>query len=70
MDTNDAVEAAVAFAGAAIVPVHHSGWAHFSQSQEDIRKTFEVLRIAERLRPVTPGRTLVLVPEAPPGFGR
>lgn len=62
MDTNDAVEAAAAFPGAAIVPVHHAGWAHFSQSQEDLQKTFEVVRMADRLRPVSPGRSLVITP--------
>jgi L-ascorbate metabolism protein UlaG (beta-lactamase superfamily) len=60
MDTNDAVEAAVAFPDAAIVPVHHSGWAHFSQSQDDLVRTFEVVKLAERLRPVVPGRRIVI----------
>lgn len=55
MDTNDAVEAAAAFPRAAIVPVHHAGWAHFSQSQEDLVRTFNAVGIADRLRPVTPG---------------
>jgi len=55
MDTNDAVEAAAAFPRATIVPVHHAGWKHFSQSQEDLVQTFTTLGIAERLRPVTPG---------------
>jgi L-ascorbate metabolism protein UlaG (beta-lactamase superfamily) len=61
MDTNDAVEAAAAFPGAAIVPVHHSGWAHFSQSQDDLSKTFEVVRMSDRLRPVSPGGTIVVL---------
>lgn len=55
MDTNDAVEAAAAFPRAAVVPVHHAGWAHFSQSQEDLERTFAALGLADRLRPVTPG---------------
>ncbi|MBZ0089060.1 MAG: MBL fold metallo-hydrolase, partial [Thermoanaerobaculia bacterium] len=55
MDTNDAVEAAAAFPNAAVVPVHHAGWAHFSQSQEDLERTFAALGLADRLRPVTPG---------------
>jgi L-ascorbate metabolism protein UlaG (beta-lactamase superfamily) len=55
MDTNDAVEAAVSFPGAAIVPIHHAGWAHFSQSQDDLIKTFAVVGLQNRLRPVTPG---------------
>ncbi len=60
MDTNDAVEAAIAFPHAVIVPVHHSGWAHFSQSQSDLVKTFATLGLQDRLRPVAPAaRTTV-----------
>jgi len=55
MDTNDAVETAAAFPRATIVPVHHAGWRHFSQSQEDLVQTFTTLGMAERLRTVTPG---------------
>jgi L-ascorbate metabolism protein UlaG (beta-lactamase superfamily) len=53
MSTNDAVEAAQAFPDALIVPVHHDGWAHFTQSQDDLAKTFQALGMAERLRRVT-----------------
>ena len=60
MNANDAVETAAAFPRAAIVPVHHSGWAHFSQSQDDLIQTFEVLKIADRLRPVSPSGTIVI----------
>lgn len=66
MDTNDAVELATAFADAAIVPVHHDGWAHFTQSQEDLAKTFGALGIAERLHTVQPGKTLTLAGPAQP----
>lgn len=58
MNTNDAVEAAVAFANATIVPVHHEGWAHFTQSQEDIRITYSAVGLNDRLRLVEPGRTM------------
>jgi L-ascorbate metabolism protein UlaG (beta-lactamase superfamily) len=65
MDTNDAVELAAAFPDAAIIPVHHSGWAHFSQSQDDLIQTFAILKKADRLRPVSPSGKLVIVcPEA------
>lgn len=60
MDTNDAVEAAAAFRDAVIVPVHHDGWAHFTQSQDDLARTFQALGIAERLRRVTGGETMRL----------
>ena len=58
MNTNDAVEAAVAFPDAAIVPVHHDGWAHFTQSQDDLARTFQALGMAERLRRVMGGETM------------
>lgn len=58
MNTNDAIEAAMAFPGAAIVPVHHDGWAHFTQSQEDLAKAFATVGLADRLRPVAGGEVL------------
>lgn len=60
MSTNDAVEAAVAFPDAAIVPVHHDGWAHFTQSQEDLAKAFQALGLGDRLRRVTGGEVIRL----------
>jgi L-ascorbate metabolism protein UlaG (beta-lactamase superfamily) len=58
MDANDAVEAAAAFGTAAIVPVHHEGWAHFTQSQDDLAATFAALGIEYRLHKVTAGATV------------
>jgi L-ascorbate metabolism protein UlaG (beta-lactamase superfamily) len=58
MSTNDAVEAAVAFPGAAIVPVHHDGWAHFTQSQDDLAKAFQAVGLADRLRRVSGGEVI------------
>ena len=58
MDTNDAVEAASAFRDAAIVPVHHEGWSHFTQSQQDIARTFAAVGLDDRLQRVEAGKTL------------
>ena len=58
MDTNDAVEAAATFNDAVIVPVHHEGWAHFTQSQDDLAKTFKALGFENRLQLVRGGETL------------
>jgi L-ascorbate metabolism protein UlaG (beta-lactamase superfamily) len=58
MDTNDAVEAATAFKSATVVPVHHEGWAHFTQSQQDLAKTFATLGLTDRLTLVEAGKTL------------
>lgn len=62
MDTNDAVEAAVAFPRSVIVPVHHAGWAHFSQSQDDLVKTFAAVGLSDRLRPASSSATILIVP--------
>ena len=50
MNTNDAIETAHAFPDATIVPIHCDGWAHFTQSGEDLAHSFEALGIASRLR--------------------
>jgi hypothetical protein len=62
MDVNDAIETAHAFPNAAIVPVHHDGWAHFKQSRDDLENSFKVLGLASRLRLLDPG---VAVPVEP-----
>lgn len=58
MNANDAIEAAASFAESAIVPVHHHGWAHFTQSQEDLRQTFDMLGFGKQLHTVEPGQSL------------
>lgn len=58
MDTNDVVEAAAAFSDSVIVPVHHDGWRHFTQSQDDLARTFQALGMGQRLRQVEGGVTL------------
>jgi L-ascorbate metabolism protein UlaG (beta-lactamase superfamily) len=55
MDANDAIETAHAFPDAVIVPVHYEGWAHFSQSGNDLVQSFKALGISERLRLLEPG---------------
>jgi L-ascorbate metabolism protein UlaG (beta-lactamase superfamily) len=55
MNVSDVIEVAAAFPQAAIVPVHHQGWAHFTQSQADLARGFAALGIADRLHPLEPG---------------
>jgi len=50
MNTNDAIETAYAFLDAVIVPVHYEGWAHFTQSGDDLERAFSALGIGSRLR--------------------
>ncbi len=60
MDTNDVVETAHAFPDAIIVPVHHEGWAHFTQSGDDLDRSFKALGIGSRLRLLRPGESTVI----------
>jgi L-ascorbate metabolism protein UlaG (beta-lactamase superfamily) len=55
MDTNDAIETAHAFPEAVIVPVHRDGWAHLTQSGEDIERAFTALGLRSRLQMLAPG---------------
>jgi L-ascorbate metabolism protein UlaG (beta-lactamase superfamily) len=55
MDVNDAIETAHAFPQALIVPVHCDGWAHFTQTRDDIEASFKTLGLAQRLRLLEPG---------------
>jgi L-ascorbate metabolism protein UlaG (beta-lactamase superfamily) len=49
MDSNDAIEAAYAFPNAKIIAVHNEGWAHFTQTQDDVAKAFTALGLGGRL---------------------
>lgn len=57
--SNDlAVEAAKVIGADAIIPVHFDGWAHFSNSGEDLRSAFAAAGLAERLAFAEPGQTV------------
>jgi L-ascorbate metabolism protein UlaG (beta-lactamase superfamily) len=45
-----AVEAARAFGGATIVPLHFEGWEHFSESRPQVEAAFSGAGLADRLR--------------------
>jgi L-ascorbate metabolism protein UlaG (beta-lactamase superfamily) len=62
MDVNDAIETAHAFPDALIVPVHCDGWAHFTQTRDDIETSFKTLGLAARLRLLAPGVTTEIAP--------
>jgi L-ascorbate metabolism protein UlaG (beta-lactamase superfamily) len=63
MDTNDTIETARMFPDAVIVPLHTDGWAHFKQSAEDLRVSFNALGFGPRLKLLEPGvRTEINLP--------
>jgi L-ascorbate metabolism protein UlaG (beta-lactamase superfamily) len=53
-----AVEAARVLDARAIVPVHFDGWAHFSESGEDLRAAFDAAALGDRLKLLAPGETV------------
>ena len=55
MNANDAIETAAALKGAAIVPIHTDGWAHFTENADDLEKAFRSLGHGERFRRLQPG---------------
>jgi len=60
MDGNDAIKAAHAFADARIVAVHNDGWAHFSESGEDLAQAFGVVGLGDRLVPLRHGERVLV----------
>lgn len=50
MNANDAIEAACAFAGASIVPLHTDSWAHFTENEDDLDRAFKALGHGGRLQ--------------------
>lgn len=60
----EGVEVARAFPDATIVPLHYEGWAHFSESKDDIAAAFAAAGLQHRLRWLRPG-----IPEPIPAPG-
>jgi len=60
MNTKDAVATARAFPQARIYPVHHQGWEHFTQNQEDLIAAFAEAGLADRLHPLELGSPVEL----------
>jgi len=60
MSVNDLLDTARAFPNAAIIPVHTEGWAHFTQSTEEIAGVFNALGQGHRVRTIGRGEALGL----------
>jgi L-ascorbate metabolism protein UlaG (beta-lactamase superfamily) len=58
MSVNDAIETARAFPDARIVPLHYHGWKHFTQNGDDLRRSFDILGIGNRLLMLEPGMAI------------
>lgn len=55
----EAIEAARAFADAAIIPLHYEGWAHFSESRGQIEEAFKAAGLEHRLQWMEPDPIVV-----------
>jgi L-ascorbate metabolism protein UlaG (beta-lactamase superfamily) len=60
LTADDAVQAALAFADATIVPLHFEGWEHFSESRTDVDAAFRRAGQGARLRWPERGRAMPL----------
>jgi L-ascorbate metabolism protein UlaG (beta-lactamase superfamily) len=60
MTAQEAVEAARAFAGATIVPLHFEGWAHFSEGREQVDAAFSAAGLEHRVHWPEHGRPIQL----------
>lgn len=63
MDANDVLETARAFPAATIAPVHTDGWAHFTETVDDLARSFAVLGERSRLLALEPGRPAIVALE-------
>ncbi len=60
MDTNDAMDTAIAFPNATIIPLHYDGWTHYTQSEKDLLKAYGIAGMGPRLQILEPGKVTVL----------
>lgn len=58
LTASNAVAAARLLDPAAIVPVHAEGWAHFSETLDDLAQAFDTAALADRLHVPTPGKPI------------
>jgi L-ascorbate metabolism protein UlaG (beta-lactamase superfamily) len=55
MDNNDAIDTALAFPNATIIPLHYDGWSHYTQNEKDIEASYQVIGIDQRLKILAAG---------------
>jgi len=71
LDRNDVIEVTNAFPDAIVVPLHvDGGWAHLTQSGEDIAASFNILGLDSRLRLLQSGIPKTVELREKPGRAR
>ena len=53
-----AVEATEILGARAVIPVHHNGWAHFTQDLDSLRAAFSDAGLADKLAAIAPGESV------------
>jgi L-ascorbate metabolism protein UlaG (beta-lactamase superfamily) len=49
MNSNDAIDTAIAFKKATIIPLHFEGWSHYTEGRDVLKEAFDILGIGHRL---------------------
>jgi L-ascorbate metabolism protein UlaG (beta-lactamase superfamily) len=60
MDNNDAIDTALAFPRATIIPLHYEGWSHYTQNEKDLQASYQVMGIDQRLKILEAGVPVAL----------
>lgn len=50
MGTNDAMDTAILFPNATIIPLHYEGWKHYTQNEKDIQQCYQVIGVDQRFK--------------------
>ena len=62
LTASEAIDVALAFPKAVIVPLHFEGWRHFSEGRDQLARAFAAARLGDRLCWLAPGRATVVAP--------
>ncbi len=60
MDNNDAIDTALAFPNATIIPLHYEGWSHYTQNEKDLQASYRVMGLDQRLKVLQAGVPVAL----------
>ena len=60
MGVNDVLDTASVFPDAVIIPLHFEGWSHYTESENELKQSFEALGIVHRFKLLEPGKIISL----------
>jgi L-ascorbate metabolism protein UlaG (beta-lactamase superfamily) len=56
MGTNDAMDTALVFPDATIIPLHYEGWKHYTQNEKDLMASYKVVGVDKRFKVLEAGK--------------